>query len=80
MVLHNCPFATTARADRDTVCALHLGIAEGLTDGTHVVVDELVAKDPRQADCRLRLRVGPDRSEREPGTGKLSLRGMTTKP
>lgn len=80
MVLHNCPFATTARADRDTVCALHLGIAEGLTDGTHVVVDELVAKDPRKADCRLRIRVGPDQSEREPGTGKLSLRGTTTKP
>jgi predicted ArsR family transcriptional regulator len=80
IVLHACPFATTARADRDTVCALHLGIAEGLTDGTHVVVDELVAKDPSKADCRLRIRVGPDHSGRERSTGKLSLRGTTTRP
>ena len=45
-----------------------------------VVVDELVAKDPRKADCRLRIRVGPDESEPEPTTAKLSLRGTTTKP
>lgn len=80
MVLHNCPFATAARADRDTVCALHLGIAEGLAEGTDVVVEELVAKDPRTADCRLRIRVTPDDSERQPTTGTLSLRGRTTKP
>jgi predicted ArsR family transcriptional regulator len=80
MVLHNCPFATSARADRNTVCALHLGIAEGLTDGTHLVVDELVAKDPRRADCRLRIRLSPDDTEPEPTTGKLSLRGRTAKP
>ena len=79
MVLHTCPFATTARADRGTVCALHLGIAEGLAEGTHVVIDELVAKDPRRADCRLRIRVTPDDSERGPAPGKLSLRGRTAK-
>lgn len=78
MVLHTCPFATTARVAPDTVCALHLGLAEGLTDGTHVAVDELVAKDPRRAGCRLRLRVGPDDLEQEPTSGKLSLRGTTT--
>jgi predicted ArsR family transcriptional regulator len=79
MVLHTCPFATTARADRETVCALHLGIAEGLTDGTHVVVDELVAYDPRRAGCRLRIRLIPDDLDQEPTSGKLSLRGRAAK-
>lgn len=62
VVLHSCPFATTALADPDTVCSIHLGIAQGiaeLTDG-RVSVDELVPHDPRKANCRLRLRVEPD--------------------
>jgi len=50
--------ATAAAAD--TVCALHLGIAEGLAAaGEDIVVDELVANDPRRAHCRLRLHLGP---------------------
>lgn len=57
IVLHDCPFATTALADPDTVCALHLGIAEGLVEGTLAVVDDLVRKDPRRAGCRLHLHV-----------------------
>jgi predicted ArsR family transcriptional regulator len=72
IVLHNCPFATTAVADRDTVCALHLGIAEGLTDAT-ATVTELVAHDPRKAGCRLRIRLAPDVDE--DARGKLTLRG-----
>jgi predicted ArsR family transcriptional regulator len=72
IVLHNCPFATTAVADRDTVCALHLGIAEGLTDAT-ATVTELVAHDPRKAGCRLRIRLAPDVDEDARGT--LTLRG-----
>lgn len=56
IVLETCPFASTALADPDTVCSLHLGLAQGLADGTGMVVDELVAKDPRRANCRLRLR------------------------
>jgi predicted ArsR family transcriptional regulator len=71
IVLHHCPFTTTAIADRDTVCALHLGIARGLTEGTEVAVTELVAFDPREAGCRLRLRVAPDDEERR---GVLALR------
>jgi predicted ArsR family transcriptional regulator len=71
IVLHNCPFATTAVADRDTVCALHLGIAEGLTDAT-ATVTELVAHDPRKAGCRLRIRLAPDD---EDARGTLTLRG-----
>lgn len=60
VVLHNCPFQSTALADPDTVCALHLGIAEGLAEGAEtVVVDDLVAKDPRRANCRLKLHIEP---------------------
>lgn len=55
VVLRNCPFESTALAEPDTVCLLHLGIAEGLAEGTGVVVDELVANDPRRANCRLRI-------------------------
>ena len=72
IVLRNCPFASVALADRDTVCALHLGIAEGLTDDT-ATVTELVGYDPRKAGCRLRIRVAVDTDAETPGT--LTLRG-----
>jgi predicted ArsR family transcriptional regulator len=73
VVLHTCPFASAALADRHTVCALHLGIAEGLTAGTDLAVRELVANDPRRADCRIRLRdVAPGVDGPEP---TLVLRG-----
>jgi len=75
IVLHTCPFATAAVADRHTVCSLHLGIAEGLAEGTDANVDELVANDPRRADCRLRISALGD-TEAGP-SGKLSLRGRT---
>ncbi|MGE0879266.1 MAG: helix-turn-helix transcriptional regulator [Acidimicrobiia bacterium] len=55
IVLHHCPFAGTALRQRSTVCALHLGIAEGLCEGTGVRVRELVAHDPRRAGCRIVL-------------------------
>ena len=72
IVLHRCPFATVALADRNTICALHLGIAEGLTDAT-ASVTELVAYDPRKADCRLRLRIAADADDDTDGI--LTLRG-----
>lgn len=75
IVLHNCPFATSALADRETICALHLGIAEGLTDGTPAGVTELVGYDPRKADCRLRIRVAA--SDEPKKSGRLTLRGKT---
>ena len=56
IVLHHCPFESTALADPDTVCTLHLGIAEGLAEGSGSVVEELIARDPRPAKCRVRLR------------------------
>ena len=57
LVLDRCPFQTSASAAPEIVCQLHLGLAEGIagaTGGT-VVVDALVAHDPRRAGCRLKL-------------------------
>jgi predicted ArsR family transcriptional regulator len=76
IVLHSCPFESAALADRPTVCALHLGIAQGLTDDT-AVVTELVAYDPRQAGCRVRIRVAAA-TDVVPGT--LTLRGRARRP
>jgi predicted ArsR family transcriptional regulator len=73
VVLHHCPFASAALADRETVCLLHLGISDGLVEGTGARVDQLVAYDPRQAGCRIRL--SPDESEPEPAADRLVLRG-----
>lgn len=73
ILLHMCPFAATAAVDRQTVCSLHLGMAEGLADGTDLVVEELVARDPYRADCRLRLRLEPaDETPGEPA-GTLTI-------
>lgn len=58
ITLRACPFVSTALADPDIICALHLGIAEGMAESLDgLVVDELVPKDPRQAHCRLRCHV-----------------------
>ena len=73
IVLHTCPFATAAIADRSTICSLHLGIAEGLADGTPATVTELVAYDPRKADCRIRILVAGEETTHADAT--LSLRG-----
>lgn len=54
LVLRNCPFASAALTDPETVCSLHLGIARGIGDalGT-ITVDDLDVADPRIANCRL---------------------------
>lgn len=55
LVLRTCPFESTALADPDTVCELHLGMAYGVCDDLPgLEVDELVPHDPRRAGCRLR--------------------------
>jgi len=60
VTLRTCPFETTALADPDTVCELHLGIAYGIADRLGgLVVDELISKDPRRAHCRLRGHLEP---------------------
>lgn len=58
IILRACPFESTAVTDPDTVCSLHLGLAQGLADSADgVVVDELVSRDPRRANCRLKIRL-----------------------
>ena len=60
ITLRTCPFASTALADPDTVCELHLGMALGLAEGIDgLEVDELIRKDPRRAHCRLRCHLKP---------------------
>jgi predicted ArsR family transcriptional regulator len=65
VVLRNCPFESAVLADPDTICDLHLGIAEGVAElaGERLVVDELVAHDPRRANCRLRMHLEPASDE-----------------
>ena len=65
LVLHNCPFESAVLADPDTICDLHLGIAEGVAELTsdRLVVDELIAHDPRRANCRIRMRFDADGDE-----------------
>lgn len=58
VVLRRCPFESTAAIDPATVCALHLGMAEGLAehvDGLEVL--SLETRAPHTSECRLRLRV-----------------------
>jgi predicted ArsR family transcriptional regulator len=64
LTLRTCPFESTALADPDTVCELHLGMAQGMMEdiGGFDVVD-LTRKDPRRAHCRLRCHVSPEAPE-----------------
>ncbi len=56
-VLGRCPFAEVASEDAATICELHLGVAEGLSEGIGgLEVERLVAKDARRAGCRLVIR------------------------
>ena len=66
IVLQTCPFATAAEAEPDIVCNLHLGIAQGVASRTHgrIVVDELIARDPHRAGCRLCVHEEPAARER----------------
>ncbi|MGH9108384.1 MAG: helix-turn-helix transcriptional regulator [Acidimicrobiales bacterium] len=60
-VLGRCPFEDVAGSDPGTVCQLHLGLAEGLTEGLGGLrVERLVAKDPHRAGCRLVVRREPE--------------------
>jgi predicted ArsR family transcriptional regulator len=66
ITLTSCPFASTALVAPDTVCELHRGIAAGVAESVGgIVVDELVRKDPRRANCRLRCHLDPDAGEVE---------------
>ncbi len=63
IVLRTCPFESGALDDPDTVCQLHLGMAEGMAEGVGgIEVEGLVTKDPRRAQCRLKLRAPAPRA------------------
>lgn len=54
LVLEHCPFKNAAAVNATAVCRLHLGLARGLAEGIGgVEVEDLVAKNPRKAGCRL---------------------------
>lgn len=57
LVLRRCPFADVAADDPDSICSLHLGVAEGIAARRgDVEVVGMVVRDPHRAGCRLRLR------------------------
>lgn len=57
VVLRACPFADIAAEDPETICQLHLGMAEAVADAVgDVLVERLVMCDPFEAGCRLVLR------------------------
>ena len=56
-----CPFPSAVLTDSDTICQLHLGMAEGIADAVGgLTIEELVTKDPRRAHCRLKCRTDVD--------------------
>lgn len=77
VILDACPFESTALAAPEAVCELHLGLAEGIAASVEgIQIDELVAKDPRRAGCRLRAHVTPlEAPKRRTGSGRARLRG-----
>ena len=58
LVLGRCPFQAAASAAPEVVCELHRGLAEGVveTTGRVLKVTDLIARDPRKAGCRLKLK------------------------
>ena len=57
LILGHCPYRAAALANPEAVCALHLGLAQGVADQVGgVEVTSLVPRDPRRAGCRLILR------------------------
>lgn len=58
IVFGRCPYEALAGTDPDVVCELHLGLSEGIVAaaGADIEVTQLVAHDPEQAGCRLRIR------------------------
>lgn len=58
ITLRACPFTSAVLTDADTICELHLGLAQGVAESVGgIEVDELIPRDPRQAHCRLRCHV-----------------------
>lgn len=58
IVLGECPFASAVLVAPDTVCGVHLGLAEGAAAAIgDIEVESLSPRDPRTAQCVLRCRV-----------------------
>lgn len=61
IVLGECPFASAVLVSPDTVCGVHLGLAEGAAEAIGgIEVESLSPRDPRTANCILRCRVTAD--------------------
>ncbi|MEI7547001.1 MAG: helix-turn-helix domain-containing protein [Actinomycetota bacterium] len=57
VVLKKCPFEDIAAERPETVCEVHLGIAEGVCEQTGgAVVDGIRLADPRKGGCRILMR------------------------
>jgi len=58
LVLGRCPYEAPASSAPGIVCQLHLGLAEGIAEGSGAGVEVvgLVARDARRAGCRLTVR------------------------
>lgn len=68
--LGRCPFAEVAAADPGTVCQLHLGLAEGLTEGLgQLQVEALTPRNPFDAGCRLTVLRTAGGPANDTGTG-----------
>jgi predicted ArsR family transcriptional regulator len=60
LLLGRCPFAEVAATDPETVCQLHLGLAEGLAHGLGgLTVAGLTTREPHRAGCRLIMHRDP---------------------
>ena len=62
IVLGHCPFEAAAVTNQQAVCALHLGLAQGVAEQVGgIEVEGLLPRDPRRAGCRLLMRPVPER-------------------
>lgn len=61
VVLRACPFADLATSLPDTVCELHVGLAEGIVegDGGRLEVQGIRLADPHKGGCRIVVRKRP---------------------
>ncbi|MDO8389475.1 MAG: helix-turn-helix domain-containing protein [Actinomycetota bacterium] len=60
LVLTSCPFGELAAQRPETVCDVHLGIAEGVCERVGgAVVEGIRLADPRKGGCRITMRVTP---------------------
>lgn len=73
LVLRHCPFADVAAEDPDSICSLHLGVAEGIAGRLGgVEVLGMVVRDPQRAGCRLQLRRTPSEQSQDDQHGVVT--------